>query len=138
MKRLLTGMHNLLPMMLLALLTQPALAQTPKELRTKPGVTIAVVNLVNPRADCTVTPGPVALPNLKQRPVNGTVLMQIIIADVPANGNCPARKVPAIALTYTPKKDFTGADGVELEIDTDNRTTLLSYRIIVAADAQPL
>jgi hypothetical protein len=44
------------------------------------------------------------------------------------------------AIAYAPRKDFTGVDAVELEIDTDNRVTLLSYRITVSAQtqAQPL
>jgi hypothetical protein len=136
MKRWLSKLARLLPVLLLAWLVGPALAQIPKELRTKPGVAVAVVNLVNPRADCSINPGPVALPSLKQRPANGTMLMQIIIADVAASGNCPARKIPTIAIAYAPKKDFTGEDALELEIDVDNRTTLLAYRIIVAAQAQ--
>jgi hypothetical protein len=136
MKQLLTGLTRLLPALALAWLAQPALAQTPKELKTRPGVAVAIVNLVNPRADCSVNPGPVALPSLRQKPANGTILMQIIVADVAANGNCPARKIPTIAIAYAPRKDFTGIDAIELEIDVDNRTTVLSYRIIVAAQAQ--
>jgi hypothetical protein len=44
-------------MLLLASLVQPVLAQAPKELNTRPGVAVAVVNLVNPRPDCSVNPG---------------------------------------------------------------------------------
>ncbi len=138
MKSLLTGLTRLLPMLLLACLVQPALAQTPKELKIRPGVAVAVVNLVNPRADCSINPGPVALPSLRQKPANGSILMQIVIADVAANGNCPARRMPTIAIAYAPRKDFTGVDTLEIEIDADNRTTVLSYRITVAAQAQPL
>jgi hypothetical protein len=37
-------------------------------------------------------------------------------------------------------KDFTGVDTLEIEIDVDNRTAVLSHRITVAArpQAQPL
>ena len=80
--------------------------------------------------------GPVALPSLRQKPANGNILMQIIISDVAANGTCPPRKIPTIAIAYAPRKDFTGAETVELEIDTDNRATLLTYRITVSAEAQ--
>ena len=138
MKSLRIVFARLLPILLLAALAQPAPAQTPKELKTRPGVAVAVVNLVNPRADCSVNPGPVALPGLRQKPANGSVLMQIVIADVAASANCPARKIPTIAIAYVPRKDFTGVDALEIEIDVDNRTTVLSYRITVAAQAQPL
>jgi hypothetical protein len=138
MKSLLTGVTRRLPMVLLACLAQPALAQMPKELKTRPGVAVAVVNLVNPRPDCSVNPGPVALPSVRQKPANGTILMQIVIADVAANGNCPARKVPAVAIAYAPRKDFTGIDTLEIEINVDNRATVLSYRITVAAQEQAL
>jgi hypothetical protein len=90
------------------------------------------------RADCSINPGPVALPGLRQKPANGIVQMQIAIADIPANGNCPARKLPTVALIYTPRKDFTGTDMVEFEIEVDNRVTLLSYRITVATQPEPL
>ncbi len=136
MKRLLTSSAYLLSLLLLAWLVQPAQAQAPKELKTRPGVGVALVNLVNPRADCSINPGPVALPSLKQKPANGNILMQIIVTDVASNGTCPARKMPTIAIAYAPRKDFTGVDAVELEIDTDNRATLLSYRITVSAQAQ--
>lgn len=110
----------------------------PKELKTKPNVSVLVANLVNPRPDCSANPGPVVLPSLRQTPTNGSMQMQIVVADIGASGTCPARKVPAIALIYTPRKDFTGTDSVEIEIDTDNRVTLLAYHISVAAPAEPL
>jgi hypothetical protein len=131
-------MRCLLPALLLAWLVEPAQAQAPKGLKTRPGVAIAMVNLVNPRSDCSVNPGPVALPSLRQKPANGNILMQIVVSDVAANGTCPARKMPTIAIVYAPRKDLTGVDAVELEIDTDNRATLLSYRITVSTQAQPL
>jgi hypothetical protein len=62
--------------------------------------------------------------------------MQIVIANVAANGSCPARKIPTIVIAYAPRKDFTGVDTLEIEIDVDNRTAVLSYRITVAARAQ--
>jgi len=138
MKPLLTRLVRLLPLFLLVSALQPALAQTPKELKTRPGVAVVMVSLVNARADCSVNPGPVVLPTVQQKPANGNVIMQIVISDVGASGNCPARKMPAIAMAYAPRKDFTGVDTVAIEIDTDNRATLLSYRITVSADAQPL
>lgn len=121
-----------------AFLQSSALAQAPKELKTKPGVPIALVNLVNPRPDCTANPGPVVLPSLKQKPASGVLGMQIIVTDVAAAGTCPARKIPAIALTYTPNKDFVGADAVQVELEIGNRMTSLSYRINVTPQAEPL
>jgi hypothetical protein len=119
-------------------LSDPCLAQTAKEIKTKPGVSVIVVQLINPRADCSANPGPAVLPSLREKPTNGVVQMQIVVADVAASGNCPARKIPAIALIYTPRKDFTGSDSLEIEVDTDNRVTLLSYKITVVAPAEPL
>lgn len=78
------------------------------------------------------------LPSLTQKPASGTLQMQIVIADFAAIGTCPARKIPSIALIHTPRKDFTGTDPVQIEIDSDNRTTLLSYRIGVVSQAEPL
>ncbi|SRR6266568_362696 len=121
-----------------SMMVSSALAQTPKELKTKPGVSVALVNLVNPRPDCTVNPGPVFLPSLKQKPSSGTVQMQIVVADVAPTGACPARKIPTIALIYTPNKDFTGVDLVQVEVDAGNRTTSLSYRVSVLPQAEPL
>jgi hypothetical protein len=97
---------------------------------------VVVVNLVNPKPDCSAVPGPVALPGLREKPTNGTIQVRILVADVPAAGNCLARKIPAIALTYTPNKDFVGADSVQVEVG--NRTTLLSYRLVVLPAAQSL
>ncbi|RXH10130.1 hypothetical protein [Bradyrhizobium guangzhouense] len=131
-RRLLPALVGLLP------LSAVAHAQTPKELRTKPGVSVVVVNLINPRPDCSSNPGPVMLPSLRQRPASGIIQMQIVVSDVAAAGNCPARKVPTIALFYTPRKGFSGVDQVQIEVDTENRTTLLSYRIMVGATEEPL
>ncbi|MET4515372.1 hypothetical protein [Bradyrhizobium sp. I1.7.5] len=113
-------------------------AQAPKELRTKPNVSVGLVNLVNPRPDCSVNPGPVALPGLRQPPSHGAIQMLIILANIPAAGNCPARRVPTIALIYTPEKGFSGVDTVQVEVDANNRTTLLSYHITVEPAAEPL
>ena len=98
MKRLLRSNTYWLSLVLLAWLVQPAQGQAPRELKTKPGVAVAMVNLVNPRPDCSGDPGPVALSSLRQKPANGNILMQIIISDVAANGTCPARKIPTIAI----------------------------------------
>ena len=84
---------------------------------------------MNARPDCK--PGPIALPALREKPANGTVQIQIAVADVAASGNCPARKVPTIVLIYTPKADFAGGDSLQIDLETGNRTTTFSYRITV-------
>ncbi|WP_157088728.1 hypothetical protein [Bradyrhizobium jicamae] len=58
--------------------------------------------------------------------------MQIVAADVAATDACPARKVPSIALFYTPSKDFVGKDSVQVEFETgDNKLPALSFLITV-------
>ena len=117
-----------------AIALSPAQAQAPKELKTKKGVSVAILNLMNPRSDCKA--GPVVLPLLHEKPANGVVQMQIGIADVPASGNCPARKLPTIIVIYTPKADFVGSDMVQIDIESGNRTTTFSYHVTIG-DSNP-
>jgi hypothetical protein len=123
---------------ILALGAPPAAAQTAKELRTKKGVSVSLVNLLSVRPGCTSNPAPVAVPVVREKPTNGTVQMLIVVADVAAAGNCSARKVPAVALIYAPKDGFAGIDSVGIEIEAGNRTTLLTYRISVIAPGETL
>jgi hypothetical protein len=124
--------------LVLALGTSSAAAQSPKELKTKKGASVPLVNLLNVRPGCTSNPAPVAVPVVRDKPTDGTVQMLIIVADVAATGNCAARKVPAVALIYAPKDGFTGTDTVGIEIETGNRTTVLSYRISVIPPGETL
>lgn len=128
----------LVAMTTLALSGMHASAQTPKELKTKSGTSVVVVNFLNPRPDCSANPGPMAVPVIREKPANGIIQMLIIATDVAASGKCPARKVPTTALIYTPRKDFVGSDLVQIEFEEGNRTTSLSYRITVQAAAEPL
>lgn len=48
-------------------------AQSPKELKTKPGTPVVLVNLLNARPDCSANPGPVTLPVVSGAPTNGIV-----------------------------------------------------------------
>ena len=123
---------------ILALSTSPAATQTPKELKTKQGASVPLVNLLNVRPGCTGNPAPVAVPIVREKPANGTVQMLIVITDLAATANCAARKVPAVALIYSPKDGFTGTDTVGIEIETGNRTTVLSYRISVIPPGETL
>jgi hypothetical protein len=113
-------------------------AQGAKELKTKSGTPIVVVNFSSPRPDCSANPGPIAVPVLREKPAHGIIQMQIVVTDIAASGNCPARKIPTTALVYTPNKDFMGTDTVQVEVETGNRTTTLSYRITVQAAAERL
>jgi hypothetical protein len=123
---------------ILALCSVPAFAQNPKELKTKSGTSVVMVNFLNARPDCSANPGPIAVPVIREKPANGMVQMLIVPTDVAASGKCPARKIPTTALIYTPKKDFVGTDSVQIEVEAGNRTTVLSYRITVQAAAEPL
>jgi hypothetical protein len=128
----------LIAAMALAQFGSSALAQDAKELKTKSGTPVVVVNFMNARPDCSAVPGPIAIPVLREKPTNGTVQMQIVVTNVAATGNCPARRIPTTALIYTPKKDFIGTDSVQIEVEAGNRTTTLSYRITVEAMAERL
>jgi hypothetical protein len=116
--------------LVLALGAVPTAAQTPKELKTKKGVPVALVDLLNVKPGCS-SPAPVAVPVVREKPTNGTVQMLIVAVDLAAAGNCSARKVPTVALFYAPKDGFAGTDSVGIEIEIGNRTTLLSYHISV-------
>lgn len=106
-----------------------ALAQTAMELATRKGVSVVMVNMLSSKPDCSL--GPVALPTLLEKPSNGVIQMQLQFTDVGALGNCPARKVPSIAVIYTPKPDFVGADWTKLEFEVGGKTVAVSYRISV-------
>jgi hypothetical protein len=128
----------LVAVMTLALSGMTASAQAPKELKTKSGSSVVVVNFLNARPDCSSNPGPIAVPVVREKPTNGIIQMMIIATDVAASGKCPARKIPTTALIYKPNKDFAGADSVQIEVEAGNRMTLLSYRITVQPGAEPL
>ena len=122
----------------LALLSKPAWAQVEKELKTKSGTPVIIVNLIAPRPDCGSNPGPIAVPVIREKPTNGNIQMQVVATDIAASQNCPARKIPSIALVYAPAKDFIGTNSVQVEIEAGNRTTTLRYRVTVQATAERL
>jgi len=113
-------------------------AQDAKQIKTKKGESVALVNLVNAKPDCSSNMNPIAVPIVRDRPTSGTIQMTILVANIAASGNCPARRVPVITLIYTPKADFVGEDAVTIEVDSDNRVTSLSYRISVLAPGESL
>ena len=120
------------------LVTAPATAQDAKQLRTKKGTSVALVNLLNARPDCSSNAGPIAIPVVREKPANGSVQMTILVGNVAASANCPARKVPMITLIYTPNPDFTGSDAVAVEIEAGNKTTSLRYSILVHVPGETL
>ena len=121
-----------------ALATSTAEAQNAKPLKTKKNTSIALVNLLNAKPDCSSNPAPIAVPVIREKPANGSVQMAILVAAVAASGNCRERKVPVITLIYTPKADFVGDDAVTIDIENGNRTTSLSYSISVQVPGETL
>ena len=112
-----------------------ATAQTPKELTVQSGKSVVVVNLLSTRPDCSSNPGPISVPVLREKPTNGIIQMQILVTNVPAAGNCPARKIPSAALIYTPKKDFIGTDTVRWLTETSVNISDVFYKITDAGKA---
>jgi hypothetical protein len=138
MLRLNPAAAALIAVSILALNVTSAAAQTPKEIKARSGIPVVIVNFLNARPDCSSNPGPIAVPVIREKPANGLIQMQIVASDVAAGGKCPARKIPTTALIYTSNKDFIGSDTVQIEVETGNRTTSLSYKIIVQAPAERL
>ncbi len=103
-----------------------------KSLVIEQGKAIFIANLVSPRPDCSTTPGPQPLPTLSQKPLHGNVGVQIGMSEVPASGNCPARKIPSFALFYVAPPDFTGVDPFQIEIDEgQGKKARISYQATV-------
>jgi hypothetical protein len=121
-----------------ALAVAPASAENAKTLKTKKGMSVALVNLLNAKPDCSSNAAPISVPIVREKPTNGNVQMLILVVNVAAAGNCQARKVPVITLIYTPKPSFIGEDSVTIEIENGNRTTSLSYIIAVQEPGETL
>jgi hypothetical protein len=118
-----------------ALLGTRASADAPKDVTTHKNKAVVLSNFVSAPNNCGTNPGPVPVPRLHEKPSHGGVGLQIVVADVAATDACPARKIPSIALFYTPSKDFVGKDSVQVEFETgDNKTPVLSFVITVQAD----
>jgi hypothetical protein len=130
---------RLIPLIVAAALAAlPASAENAKVLKTKKGASVALVNLLNAKPDCSSNISPIGVPVIREKPANGLVQMTVLFADVEPTGNCAARKVPVITLIYTPKPDFVGDDAVTIDIANGNRTTSLSYSITVQAQSDTL
>jgi hypothetical protein len=126
----------------LALATLPlfgtaAQADTSKEVRAEKNKAVLLGNFLSTPSNCGTNPGPIPLPKLREKPSHGVVGLQIVAADVAATDACPARKIPAIALFYTPGKDFVGKDSVQVEFETgDSKLPGLSFQITVHAEGE--
>jgi hypothetical protein len=122
----------LLAVMAIALFGSIAKADAPKEIKTEKGKPIVLGNFLNAPANCGSNPGPVPLPTLREKPSHGVVGLQIVVTDVAASDSCPARKIPAIALFYTPNRDFVGNDSVQVEFEAgENKIPTVSFLITV-------
>jgi hypothetical protein len=110
-------------------------ADAPKEVTTQKNKPVVLSNFLSVPNNCGTNPGPVPVPRLREKPSRGAVGLQVVLADVAATDACPARKIPSIALFYTPSKDFVGKDSVQVEFETgDNKIPVLSFVITVQAD----
>ena len=120
----------------IALFGTVAEADAPKEIKTAKNKAVVIGNFFNASTNCGTNPGPVPLPRLREKPSHGLVGLQIVMADVAATDACPARKIPAIALFYTPSKDFVGSDTVQVEVEAgDAGITNYSIMIMVQEEA---
>lgn len=109
-----------------------AYADEVKSLVVEQGKATIIADFVSARPDCSTTPAPQPLPALSQKPLHGKVGVQIGMTNVPASGNCPARKIPSFALFYVAPRDFTGADPFQIEIDDGKgNTARVSYQVTV-------
>lgn len=121
----------LFALLAVTLLGSTCLAQTPaKQIATVKNKPVVLGNFLNAPANCGTNPGPVPLLKLHERPSHGTVALQIVVADVAATDSCPARKMPSLALFYTPARDYVGIDSVQVEFETgDQRLPMLAFQI---------
>ncbi len=100
-----------------------------KEIKVKKGHAAVVANLVASQPNCQF--GAVPVPRIVETPKHGQARLAIVPVDIAAAGNCPARRINAIAIIYAPQKDFTGQDDVTIELIAGNRTVLAAYRLTV-------
>ena len=129
-------MSILFAVAILGVIGTVAEADAPREIKVAKNKAVVIGNFFNAPTNCDTNPGPVPLPRLREKPSHGLVGLQIVMADVAATDTCPARKIPAIALFYTPSKDFVGSDTVQVEVeDGDARITDYNIKIMVQEEA---
>lgn len=111
-----------------------AKADDVKRLTLEKGKAAIIANLVSARPDCSDNPGPQPLPILSEKPLHGTIGVQLGMTDVPAAGNCPARKIPSFALFYASPTDYVGTDSFQIEVNEGNdKQAKVSYQVTVQA-----
>ena len=127
------------PLMSLTLMATPATADELKHLTIEKGKAVIIATLVAARPDCSNNPRPQLLPNLSEKPLHGTVGVQLGVTDVAAAGNCPERKIPSLGMFYVPAADYIGTDSFQIEIDAGNgKQTKVSHQdTLRASDSQP-
>lgn len=109
-----------------------ARADAPKEVKTEKNKPVILGNFLSAPNNCGTNPGPIPMPRLREKPSHGAVGLQIVMADVAATDACPARKIPSIAMFYTPRPDFVGNDSVQVDFETgDAKMTGLAFLIMV-------
>ena len=109
--------------------TSPAWSQNAKEIKTTKGRAVGLTNLLALRPDCNQ--GLVEIPVVTVKPTHGDLQEGITVLDIPATGNCPARKLPVIVLVYAPENDFVGKDMLTFELHSEGRLQSFSYTITV-------
>lgn len=113
------------------LLATSAYADDVKQLTIEKGKPTIVFTLAAPRPDCSNDPAPQPLPMLSEKPLHGTIGVQLGTTNVASIGNCPDRKIPSFALFYLPQPDFLGEDSFQIAIDNNNKQTKVSFQITV-------
>jgi hypothetical protein len=114
-----------------ATVATPALAQMPKDVTTPKDTAAVLLSLLSVRADCSL--GTVDIPIVREKPKHGAVTMAATMLDVPATGDCAARRAPVIVVVYAPAIGFVGADDIALDF-SDGAKPSLRYRVTVTSD----
>jgi hypothetical protein len=121
--------------LLLALLAEPAWAQTETVARTvkgQAGRDIRIGVFASIGADCKA--GPLPTIRLKQPPAHGAVTVKQGKLRTTNLRQCLAAEVPAFIVVYKSKPEFSGDDTVALEVVNSNgKTQIQNITVTVAA-----
>ena len=124
----------LLPLAFAMHFTTPAKADEVKQLTVEKGKGTIIANLVSARPDCSNNPGPQPLPMLSEKPLHGVVGVQLGVSDVPAAGDCPARKISIFRPVLRASAGLRRQRFFQLEINEgNNKQTKVSYQVTVRA-----
>jgi hypothetical protein len=115
------------------LLSSTVNADEAKELKTEKGKAIVLGNMAGRPASCSSNPGPMPIPQLRQKPSHGAIFLQTAEGNLAATDSCPARKIPGLVLIYMPNPDFVGVDTVQIEFEAGaNKLPTLNLRITIS------